>query len=52
MAVVHRVLEVVDGQQVFLTAGNFSPGLTVQAWGFITALKVRNNVTSAVVNNH
>jgi hypothetical protein len=34
-------------------AGNFSPGLTVQAWGFITALKVRNNVTSAVkVNNH
>lgn len=44
MAVVHRVLEVVDGQQVFLTAGNFSPGLTVQAWGFITATKVRNNV--------
>ena len=43
MALVHRVVEVEDGQQVFLTAGNFNPTLTVQAWGFITALKVRNH---------
>jgi hypothetical protein len=44
MALVQRVVEVPDGQQVFLTAGNFSPALNVQAWGFITALKVRNHV--------
>ena len=43
MALVQRVVEVVDGQEVFLTAGNFSPALNVQAWGFITALKVRNH---------
>ena len=43
MALVQRVVEVEDGQQVFLTAGNFSPALNVQAWGFITALKVRNH---------
>ena len=43
MALVQRVVEVEDGQQVFLTAGNFNPTLTVQAWGFITALKVRNH---------
>ena len=43
MALVQRVVEVADGQQVFLTAGNFNPSLTVQAWGFITALKVRNH---------
>lgn len=44
MAVVHRVIEVAeDGQQVFLVAGNFSPALNVQAWGFINAFKVRNH---------
>jgi hypothetical protein len=43
MALVHRVVEVVDGQQVFLTAGNFNPTMTVTAWGFISALKVRNH---------
>ena len=43
MALVQRVVEVVDGQEVFLVAGNFSPDLNVQAWGFITALKVRNH---------
>ena len=43
MALVHRVVEVEDGQQVFLTGGNFSPALSVQAWGFITAFKVRNH---------
>ena len=43
MALVHRVVEVEDGQQVFLTAGNFNPTQTVQAWGFISALKVRNH---------
>jgi hypothetical protein len=44
MALVQRVVEVNNGQQVFLVAGNFSPLLNVQAWGFITALKVRNHV--------
>jgi hypothetical protein len=44
MAVVHRVIDIPDGTQVFLVAGNFSPGLNVQAWGFLTALKVRNHV--------
>ena len=43
MALVQRVVEVADGQEVFLVAGNFSPALNVQAWGFITALKVRNH---------
>jgi hypothetical protein len=44
MAVVHRVIDIPDGTQVFLVAGNFSPDLNVQAWGFLTALKVRNHV--------
>jgi hypothetical protein len=44
LILVQRVVEVGNGQQVFLTVGNFSPNLDMQAWGFITALKVRNHV--------
>jgi hypothetical protein len=44
MSLVQRVVEVEDGQQVFLTAGNFSPALNVSAWGFITAFKIRNHI--------
>jgi hypothetical protein len=44
LILVQRVVEVDNGQEVFLVAGNFSPSLDMQAWGFITALKVRNHV--------
>ena len=44
MTLVQRVVEVNAGQEVFLVCGNFSPTLNMQAWGFITALKIRNHV--------
>jgi hypothetical protein len=45
MALVPRVIEVGDGTHVFLVAGNFNPDLTtLGAWGFITAVKIRNHV--------
>jgi hypothetical protein len=44
VALVPRVVEVEDGQEVFLTAGNFNTGITMSAWGFITAVKIRNHV--------
>jgi hypothetical protein len=45
MALVPRVVEVEDGTHVFLVAGNFNPSLTdLGAWGFITAVKIRNHV--------
>jgi len=33
-----------DGTSVFLVAGSFNPNPNVTAWGFITAVKIRNHV--------
>ena len=57
MALVQRVVEVENGQEVFLVAGNFNPTMTVAAWGFITALKVRNHApnpqpSKSIITNH
>ena len=44
LILVPREVEVGDGQQVFLTVGNFCPNLDMQAWGFVIAVKIRNHV--------
>ena len=44
VALVPRVVEVPDGTSVFLVGGSFNPNPNVTAWGFITAVKIRNNV--------
>jgi hypothetical protein len=44
VALVPRVIEVTDGTHVFLVAGVFNPNGHVTAWGFITAVKIRNHV--------
>ncbi len=43
-ALVPRLIEVGNGTQVFLVAGSFNPNPNVTAWGFITAVKIRNHV--------
>jgi hypothetical protein len=43
VALVPRTLEVGDGTSVFLVAGSFNPNPNVTAWGFITAVKIRNH---------
>ena len=47
MALVPRTIEVPDGTPVFLVAGSFNPNPNVSAWGFMTAVKIRNNVAAA-----
>jgi hypothetical protein len=44
LTMVPRIFDVEDGTDVFLVAGNFNPAMNISAWGFITALKVRNHV--------
>ena len=44
VALVPRTIEVGDGTSVFLVAGSFNPNPNVTAWGFITAVKIRNHV--------
>ena len=44
MALVPRTIDVPDGTSVFLVAGSFNPNPNVSAWGFMTAVKIRNNV--------
>jgi hypothetical protein len=44
VALVPRVVEVDNGTQVFLVGGVFNPNTNVTAWGFITAVKIRNHV--------
>jgi hypothetical protein len=44
MALVPRTVQVPDGTSVFLVAGSFNPNPDVTAWGFMTAVKIRNNV--------
>jgi len=43
-ALVPRTVDVPDGTSVFLVAGSFNPNPNVSAWGFMTAVKIRNNV--------
>ena len=43
VALVPRTVEVADGTSVFLVAGSFNPNPNVTAWGFITAVKIRNH---------
>ena len=43
-AMVPRTIDVPDGTSVFLVAGSFNPNPNVMAWGFITAVKIRNHV--------
>jgi hypothetical protein len=43
MALVPRTIAVPDGTSVFLAAGSFNPNPDVTAWGFMTAVKIRNN---------
>ena len=44
VALVPRTVEVPDGTSVFLVGGSFNPNPNVTAWGFITAVKIRNHV--------
>ena len=43
-AMVPRVVDVGDGTNVYLVGGSFNPNPNVTAWGFITAVKIRNHV--------
>ena len=43
-SLVPRLVEVPDGTSVFLVGGSFNPNPNVSAWGFITAVKIRNHV--------
>jgi len=43
-ALVPRTVDVPDGTSVFLVAGSFNPNPNVSAWGFMTAVKIRNHV--------
>jgi hypothetical protein len=43
-SMVPRLIDVGNGTSVFLVAGSFNPNPNVTAWGFITAVKIRNHV--------
>ena len=43
-SLVPRLIDVPNGTPVFLVAGSFNPNPNVTAWGFMTAVKIRNNV--------
>jgi hypothetical protein len=46
-SLVHRLVDVPDGTSVYLVAGSFNPNPNVSAWGFMTAVKIRNHVGDA-----
>jgi hypothetical protein len=46
VAMVPRTIDVPDNTSVFLVAGSFNPNPNVSAWGFMTAVKIRNNVAA------
>jgi hypothetical protein len=41
---VPRLVDVPQGTSVFLVGGSFNPNPNVTAWGFMTAVKIRNHV--------
>jgi hypothetical protein len=43
-SMVARTIDIPDGTSVFLVGGSFNPNPNATAWGFITAVKIRNNV--------
>lgn len=43
-SLVPRLVDVPDGTNVYLVAGSFNPNPNVTAWGFMTAVKIRNHV--------
>ena len=43
-SLVPRLVDVPADTMVFLVAGSFNPNPNVTAWGFITAVKIRNHV--------
>ena len=43
-SLVPRLVDVPDGTNVYLVAGSFNPNPNVSAWGFMTAVKIRNHV--------
>jgi len=44
---VPRTIDVPDSTSVFLVAGSFNPNPNVSAWGFMAAVKIRNNIAAA-----
>ena len=43
-SLVPRLIDVAAGTSVFLVGGSFNPNPDVSAWGFMTAVKIRNHV--------
>ena len=43
MAMVPRTIDIGTNTNVYLVAGSFNPNPNVTAWGFITAVKIRNH---------
>ena len=43
-SLVPRTVDVAAGTNVYLVAGSFNPNPSVSAWGFMTAVKIRNHV--------
>ena len=43
-ALVPRTVDLPDRTPVYLVAGSFNPNPDVTAWGFMTAVKIRNHV--------
>jgi hypothetical protein len=43
-SLVQRLVDVPQGTPVYLVAGSFNPNPNVSAWGFMTAIKIRNHV--------
>ena len=43
-SLVPRLVDVPDGTSVYLVGGSFNPNPNVSAWGFMTAVKIRNHV--------
>ena len=43
-SLVPRLIDVAAGTNVYLVGGSFNPNPDVSAWGFMTAVKIRNNV--------
>ena len=42
-SLVPRLIDVAAGTNVYLVGGSFNPNPNVSAWGFITAVKIRNH---------
>src|SRR5262245_49211863 len=43
-SLVPRLIDVGNGTDIFLVGGSFNPNPNVTAWGFMTAVKIRNHV--------